>query len=105
MDTKQQGICPFCLKNVKPLIIEKNLIRRDQCECPECKEKIYLCRTPGCHDFAKGTSVYDHELCPSCTKTASNAVAVVGDALLKIGGPILIAVATKKSDKGNNKGK
>lgn len=90
MTTKQKGMCPFCSKIVAPEIAEENKIRRDRCKCPECGEEIYLCRSPGCHDFAKGTSVYDHEFCPSCTETVSNTAAEVGKAALKIA----VAVAT-----------
>lgn len=84
MATKQKGKCPFCSKVVSPEIVEKNTVRRDRCKCPECGEEIYLCRSLGCHDFAKGTSVYDHELCPSCTETASNAAAEFGRSVLKL---------------------
>lgn len=90
MTTKQKGKCPFCEKVVAPVIVEENTIRRDRCKCPECGEEIYLCRSPGCHDFAKGTSVYDHELCPSCSETVSNLASEVGKAALKVG----VAVAT-----------
>ena len=85
MTKKQEGKCPFCSKAVEPDVIEENTIRRDKCRCPECQETIYLCRSPGCHDYAKGTSVYDHELCPACTETTSNVAAEVGKAALKIG--------------------
>lgn len=101
MTTKQKGKCPFCLKMVAPEIVEKNTIRRDRCKCPECGEEIYLCRSPGCHDFAKGTSVYDHELCPSCTETASNTAAEVGKAVLKVavavGTAVAVGAATAKN--------
>jgi hypothetical protein len=92
------------------VVTEENVLRRDQCECPECKEKIYLCRSPGCHDFAKGTSVYDHELCPSCTKTVSDAASEVGSAVLKVAGTvattlILSALSGKGAKGGGGKGK
>lgn len=103
MTTKQKGVCPFCLKTVSPLIVEVNYVRRDRCQCPECKEIIYLCRTLGCHDFAKGTSVYDHELCPSCTGTASNVASEIGTTALKAGGAILTGLVLTAFTKGKGK--
>jgi hypothetical protein len=89
---KQAGKCPFCEKTVKAEIVEENMLRRDKCKCPECEETIYLCRSPGCHDYAKGTSVYDHEFCPECTSVASAIGAEVGSATLKVVGAIASAV-------------
>ena len=95
MTTKQKGKCPFCSEMVAPEIVEENTIRRDRCKCPnpKCGEEIYLCRSPGCHDFAKGTSVYDHEFCPSCTETVSNTASEVGKAALKVAVTVGSAVA------------
>ncbi len=83
--SKQQkqplGKCPFCNTDTRAKIIEKNTLRRDKCVCDndDCKEIVYTCRTPGCHDYAKGGEYYDDELCPSCLKQAPGAVvAVVG---------------------------
>ena len=84
MDKKQKGKCPFCEKQVEAVVAEENTVRRDKCKCPECGEAIYLCRVPGCHDYAKGTSVYDHELCPECTEILSGLAATVGKAGLTI---------------------
>ena len=100
MNTKQKGKCPFCQKLVAPQIVEENTLRRDRCKCPECGEEIYLCRSPGCHDFAKGTSVYDHEFCPECTETISNTAAELGKAALKlavtVGGAVAVAAINGK---------
>jgi hypothetical protein len=93
MNMKQKGKCPFCQKQVEPQILEGNTLRRDRCKCPECGEEIYLCRSPGCHDFAKGTSVYDHEFCPECTETISSTAAEIGKAALKIAISVGSAVA------------
>src|SRR5215831_12960222 len=93
MEKKQKGKCPFCLNAVEPDVIEENTIRRDRCRCPECRETIYLCRSPGCHDYAKGTSVYDHELCPACTETVGSVAAEVGKAALKVGVAVATAIA------------
>ncbi len=91
MSTKQKGICPFCNNNVAAEIIEENTIRRDKCRCPDCNETLYLCRTPGCHNYAKGTQVYDHELCPSCTATAADAGSSVASTVGKVAGSVAIA--------------
>lgn len=92
--TKQKGLCPFCLEEVSPEVVEENRLRRDKCLCPKCKEHIYLCRTPGCHNYAKGTEVYDHELCPACTKAAAEFCDKYGELALKL---LLFALAKGKS--------
>lgn len=100
MATKQKGKCPFCSEFIAPNIIEENILRRDHCKCPACGENIYLCRSPGCHNFAKGTSVYDHEFCPECTDAISNTTSELGKAVLKIavtvGSAVAIAALTDK---------
>jgi hypothetical protein len=96
---KQIGECPFCHESVKANIVEGNTARRDKCQCPKCDEFVYVCRTPGCHDYAKGTSFYDHELCPDCTKTLSSAASEIGKTGLKIAGTAgaaLLVAAFKK---------
>jgi hypothetical protein len=96
MPKKQKGVCPFCSKTVEPKVIEENTVRRDKLQCadPECGEYIYLCRSPGCHNFAKGTSVYDHELCPSCTDTVGTVAAEVGKTVLKVGATVATTLIT-----------
>ncbi len=47
MTSKHKGLCPFCKAEVIPRVIQENHVRRDKCECPECKEAIYICRAPG----------------------------------------------------------
>lgn len=96
MITKQKGRCPFCEKTVAAVITEENTVRRDTCKCPSCHESIYLCRVPGCHDYAKGTSVYDHEFCASCTEKIADAAAVAGKFALDAGKAIAIAVVLGK---------
>lgn len=93
MASKHLGLCPFCGDLVKPALLEDNNIRRDVCECPSCREKLCVCRTPGCMNYAKGGKVYDDELCPSCTESLTSGagevvkwglmavVAVVGTAI------------------------
>lgn len=97
--TKQIGECPFCLKKVKAKIVESNSARRDRCQCPDCGEPIYVCRVPGCHDYAKGTNFYDHELCPDCTRNLGAITAEIGKAGLKVvgaAGAALLLSALKK---------
>jgi ribosomal protein S27AE len=71
MVSKHVGACPFCKEQIKAVVIEENTVRRDKCSCPSCDETIFVCRTPGCDDYAKGGDVYDEELCPDCTKTVT----------------------------------
>src|SRR5271169_3187775 len=94
MMKKQKGACPFCSQSVEPTVVEENTLRRDKLRCPECGETVFLCRSPGCHHFAKGTTVYDHELCPSCTEAAGNVAGEIGKTVLKIGGAVATALAT-----------
>ena len=65
---KPLGRCPWCGKDVVGRVVEENYIRRDECVCPECGEKIFICRAPGCNNYAKG-GIWDDEFCPDCTKT------------------------------------
>ena len=97
--TKQKGTCPFCKENVAAILVEDNTVRRDKCRCPQCNEFVFLCRSPGCHDYAKGTQVYDHELCPSCTETVTDGLKVIGKTALTLATTIisgLILAAAKK---------
>jgi hypothetical protein len=99
VSSKHLGVCPFCADNVTPHLIEKNTIRRDLCECPSCKEKLLICRTPGCHSYAKGGNNYDDELCPSCTSSLTSGIGEV----LKYGAiaaatAIASAVVAKKTE-------
>lgn len=64
---KPKGKCPFCAKEMKPVVLDKNYIRRDRCICSECRHTIYVCRRAGCTNYAKGALYYDDELCPECT--------------------------------------
>ena len=96
MNAKQRGKCPFCEEVVAAVVTEVNTLRRDKCVCPSCKEPIYLCRVPGCHGYAKGTSIYDHELCPSCTEKIADAAAIAGKFALEAGKAIAVAVVLDK---------
>ena len=77
MERKHPGICPHCREKVTPDIIEENSIRRDKCKCPKCDGIVYVCRTPGCDDYAKGGDAYDEELCPECTKALANSTGTI----------------------------
>ncbi len=96
METKQAGKCPFCEKNVRAVLVEANKLRRDKCKCPECEEFVFLCRSPGCHDYAKGTTAYDHEFCPSCTDTLAKVGGEVASGASKVAVAVAISVITSK---------
>lgn len=96
MPTKQKGKCPFCGENVAAVVMEENTVRRDRCKCPKCEEEVFVCRAPHCHNYAKGTKVYDHEFCPECTAIIQKAAEAVGDVGLKVLGGILAAKFGKK---------
>ncbi|MDF9754259.1 hypothetical protein ACVWY1_000571 [Pseudomonas sp. TE6288] len=92
MSFKDEGQCPFCKKDMTPTVLEKNTVRRDKCACPHCEKHMYVCRAPGCRNYARGGDLYDDEFCLSCSddiaKFGKNAVekfssaAVVGGAAL-----------------------
>jgi hypothetical protein len=69
MANKHAGECPYCGESVTPVLNKKNVIRRDVCSCPSCSKELLICRTPGCHTYAKGGQIYDDELCPNCTSS------------------------------------
>ncbi|OOF45298.1 hypothetical protein BKK51_07030 [Rodentibacter trehalosifermentans] len=71
---KSKGVCPFCLEEVQAKIIEENTLRRDKCQCPNCNRTIFICRKPGCNNYAKGGEIYDDELCPGCTSEISGMI-------------------------------
>lgn len=100
MTIKHVGICPFCISTVKPVVVEENLVRRDVCECPECHEKILVCRSPGCTSYAKSGAIYDDELCPECTESIANGTGeVLKWGLIAAVSAIGTAVAAKATDK------
>lgn len=77
MSAKHSGTCPFCKAVVTAVVIEENTIRRDKCQCPSCHNTIYVCRTPGCDNYAKGGDIYDDELCPECTQSAAKGAGAI----------------------------
>ena len=93
---KPIGECPFCKEKVQPKIIEENMIRRDVCECPECHNKVLICRTFGCENYAKSGKIYDDELCPSCaaaiTSAGGNVAKVVAETAAVAAVPLMIAM-------------
>ncbi|GKV83674.1 hypothetical protein PEC106664_44480 [Pectobacterium carotovorum subsp. carotovorum] len=93
MTSKHKGICPFCKNEVVPRVTQENHVRRDKCKCPECKEDIYVCRAPGCENYAKGGHLYDDELCPSCTSSVGNGASSLG--MLALGAAITAFVSKK----------
>ncbi len=90
MSFKDDGSCPFCKSEIKPVVIEENNLRRDKCQCPECEEFMYVCRAPGCRSYARGGDVYDDEFCLGC----SDKIAAFGrDAAEKFGGAAVLGGA------------
>lgn len=77
MSLKHLGECPFCKESITPQVVEENTFRRDKCVCPSCNGTVYVCRTPGCDNYAKGGDLYDDELCPRCTGGTGTLVAGV----------------------------
>lgn len=57
---------------------------------------------PGCHEYAMGTSTYDHELCPSCTSKVANVGKSIFDVAKAVGVPILVAVIGRKFKDGKS---
>ncbi|WP_131604661.1 hypothetical protein [Pectobacterium carotovorum] len=100
MKLKSLGVCPFCKKNVRPVVVEANYARRDKCQCPECKESVYVCRGFGCEDYTKGGELYDDEFCPKCAQsissgTKSSVYKAYGSALTLVAAIALIAFKSK----------
>lgn len=93
MTIKAKGICPYCQELVNGTVIEENIARRDKCECPSCKETMYVCRAPGCDHYVKNGKIYDDELCPACTKGIMSTVSSLG--MVAVTTAISIAVAKK----------
>ena len=93
MATKAKGICPYCHETVNAVVIKEGTVRRDQCQCPLCKESMYICRAPGCDNYVKNGKLYDDELCPCCTKGLFSTVSGFG--VIAITSAISIAVSKK----------
>jgi hypothetical protein len=79
-------------------VVEENILRRDKCVCPSCAETIYVCRTPGCDNYAKGGDLYDHELCPECTRAVGNVGMVAATAAAALIGTAAAAAILPKDD-------
>ncbi|MCZ6145101.1 hypothetical protein O5255_27805, partial [Escherichia coli] len=62
----------------------------------DCKSIIYVCRTPGCENYAKGGHLYDDELCPSCMSTIGRSIGALGTTALSI---VVITVVTRLLEK------
>jgi hypothetical protein len=92
----------FCGDSVTPDLVEDNSVRRDVCECPSCKGKILVCRTPGCTNYTKGGAVYDDELCPECTASLTSGVGEVLKwgvmAAVAVVGTVIAETLTKKDE-------
>lgn len=104
MAEKHLGTCPFCKELVTPYVVEGNVIRRDKCMCPNCQNTVYVCRAPGCDDYARGGDIYDDEFCPSCTASATEggATAIKGAVAAALVAVITNAISKHDSDDSNS---
>ena len=93
-------LIPFCSNTVSPSTVGENYIRRDVCKCPECGEKILVCRSPGCTNYAKAGFIWDDELCPPCT---ASIVSGAGEVLKWGLMAAAAAVATVATGKAGNR--
>ena len=93
---KSKGSCPFCKEKIRPIILEENTLRRDKCKCPTCNEIIYVCRIFGCENYAKGSDIYDDELCPECAKRLQETMGGLGKSMLTIAGLGIATAISKK---------
>lgn len=101
MSSKTKGICPFCKEEITPVVLEENTVRRDKCQCPECENNIYACRSGGCDNYAKGGKYYDQELCPECTRSA---LSTAKETAVIVGTGVLIAMADRKINRRDEEG-
>ncbi|HDS0961602.1 hypothetical protein D3C80_1392270 [compost metagenome] len=103
MSFKDEGKCPFCSEVMTPEVVEENNIRRDKCKCVKCNRNIYVCRAPGCRDYARGGEVYDDEFCMSCSDKLSefgkNATEQFGTAAVIAGTTLATAWLTSLNKK------
>lgn len=98
MSDKHVGTCPFCRAEMRPRVVEENIVRRDKCECTECGKTIYVCRTPGCRDYAKGGDLYDDELCPVHTAALTDHTGDIAKGAVVLALGTLIASKMDKND-------
>lgn len=90
MSFKDEGRCPFCKESMTPDVLEENNLRRDKCKCTKCERFIYICRAPGCREYARGGDAYDDEFCIQC----SDKIAAFGrDAAEKLSGAVVLGGA------------
>lgn len=90
------GRCPHCEKRVRAVVVEENTVRRDVLECPKCEERLLVCMTPGCKNYAAGGQVYDQNFCPDCTTTGVEATTKA----IKVGTDVAVRVVVATVVKG-----
>ena len=100
MAIKPLGPCPFCKEVVRAEVSDRHYLRRDKCACPECRETIYICRSPGCESYAKGGDIYDDEWCPECMRRFKENG---GSQIWVIAGTVLAGIATALATKTMDK--
>lgn len=99
MAIKHSGTCPFCKETITATISESNSVRRDKCICPSCKGTIYVCRSPGCDNYAKGGNIYDDELCPECTRSLTAHTGDIVKGVFVAVAAVAVAAATAAKEK------
>ncbi len=102
--SKPKGKCPYCQEFMTPVVVEENAICRDKCKCSKCGEYIYICRTPGCHNYAKGGELWDDELCPECTSSVGRIAKDIATAALITGVGTLVGKFLSENDNGGSNG-
>lgn len=65
------GTCPYCLKIMKPLTIEENIIRRNKYKCSKCFQEITECASWGCYNYVKIEPA--HRYCEACLSADTSA--------------------------------
>lgn len=98
MTRKPLGQCPVCKADIRAVVVEGMTLRRDRCECPDCGASIYVCRAPGCDNYAKGGELYDDELCPSCVRGVGEAAGGVLMAFVTTAAAIAAATVLKEKE-------
>ena len=102
MSQKPLGTCSYCKEQVQAEIIESNNLRRDRCECTNCHSTVYVCRSPGCHNFALGGEFYDHELCFACTAATIGVASTVGVVVATVAVAAAGAIVSKRDGGGSD---
>lgn len=55
--------CSWCFRKTHHVLIERNILTRNDYECTECHRSTVMCRIPDCHNMATRTDKWSSELC------------------------------------------